>query len=235
MRKMINMFLKFWNQDCRQSEKMWLNDLKTAVKHSPEHLSCYILTYENGTPLYRRYKKGEIIPSGDTASAALFETTMDYLASNRFHHYEISNFSSSERTRSRHNYKYWEFVSYNGFGPSAHSYNATTAKRFWNVANLAQYIDALKGDILPIEDEEYLSLEQQMIEAVFLGLRKISGINIGVFNNNYTTDFNQLFKATIEELSESEIINISNNHCRLTRKGILLADKVASLFVNEIQ
>ncbi len=218
-----------------QSEEMWIKDLETAVKYNLEHLSCYILTYENGTPLYTIYKKGEIIPSGETISANLFETTMNYLTSKGFHHYEISNFASSVKTRSRHNYKYWDFVSYNGFGPSAHSFDAKNNKRFWNISNLNRYITSLNNNILPVEEHESLSNEQQIMESVFLGLRKISGINIDIFNTQHKTDFNQRFRAKIRKLTSSGIITIVENHCRLTKKGILLADKVASLFVNEIE
>lgn len=217
-----------------QTETMWKTDLQTAVQFSPEHLSCYILTYEDGTPLYARYQKGEIIPSDDAVSAALFETTINYLESNGFQHYEISNFSSSETTRSRHNLKYWNFSPYSGFGPSAHSYNPKTSQRFWNVADINRYIDTLKKGRLPVEGDEYLSIEQQMTEAVFLGLRKISGISINDFNTRYTADFNHLFKAVINTLTGTGIIDSSAGHCRLTRKGILLADKVSSLFINEI-
>ncbi len=219
-----------------QSKEMWQKDLETAVHYTPEHLSCYILTYENGTPLFTLYENEKIIPIGDDLSSVLFETTIDFLASNRYHHYEISNFSSSVKTRSRHNYKYWDFISYRGFGPSAHSYETENGKRFWNVSNLDAYLKCLQNNKLPIAEKEILSLEQKMIEALFLGFRKTAGINISLFNTAFNTDFKHLFKTRIKEFTDSEIIIFTeNNYCRLTRKGILLSDKVISLFVNDLQ
>lgn len=219
-----------------QTKEMWLDDLKTAVQYNPEHMSCYILTYEDGTPLYTLYKNEKITPIGDELSSVLFETTIDFLSSNRYHHYEISNFSSSVKTRSKHNYKYWDFISYRGFGPSAHSFEAENDKRFWNISNLDKYVKCLQSNRLPVAEKEVLSLEQKMIEALFLGFRKTAGINISLFNTTFNTDFKKLFKTRIKELTASKIITFTeNNHCQLTRKGILLADRIASLFVNELQ
>lgn len=219
-----------------QSKKLWLEDLKTAIRYKPEHLSCYILTYEKGTPLYTLYNNKKVTPVGENLSSVLFETTIKFLSSNRYHHYEISNFSSSITTRSRHNYKYWDFLSYRGFGPSAHSFEAENDKRFWNVSNLDEYLKCLQGNRLPIKEKEILSPEQKIIEALFLGFRKTAGININLFNTRFNVDFKKLFKTRIKELTASKTITVTeNNHCQLTRKGILLADRIASLFVNELQ
>lgn len=217
-----------------QSEEMWIKDLKTATSYSLEHLSCYMLTYEHGTPLYTKYKKGEITPANENLSAELFETTINFLSSNGFLHYEISNFASSAKTMSRHNQKYWNFVSYKGFGPSAHSYDAKAGKRYWNTADIFNYIKLLNKNTLPVEDKEYLTNNQQIIEGIFLGLRQSSGIDINKFNKMFSVNFNLLFKNIITKLSDSNMIIIENCHCRLTPKGIMLADKITTLFINVI-
>ncbi len=217
-----------------QSVDTWLEDLKTAVKIKPKHLSCYSLTYEEGTPLYRLYEDGSITPADETLSAALFDKTISFLESNGFIHYEISNFATSLKTRSRHNMKYWDFVSYSGFGPSAHSFDAGNGKRSWNISNVYQYMEHLKENCLPVEEEEYLSKEQKMTEAVFLGLRKTDGIDFKTFQRAFNINFKDMFKGLIENLTSSELIIITDHSCRLSKKGLLLADNIALQFVSII-
>ncbi len=217
-----------------QTESLWVEDLKAAVSLTPEHLSCYNLTYETGTPLYQLYRNGAVTPSGDTISAALFEKTISYLESNGFLHYEISNFASSPETRSQHNMKYWNVISYNGFGPSAHSFNVNTGRRSWNSSNLSTYMANINSGNLSVNEEELLSEEQKIIEAIFLGLRKTDGIDIKWFNKTFHADFSNLFRSVLSDLTSSDHIIMSNNICRLSKKGLLLADNIASRFIQAI-
>ena len=217
-----------------QTESAWVEDLEAAVSLNPEHLSCYNLTYETGTPLYQLYRNGTVTPSDDTISAALFEKTISFLESKGFLHYEISNFASSPETRSRHNMKYWNVISYNGFGPSAHSFNANTGRRSWNSSNLSTYMANINSGTLSVDEEEQLSEEQKKIEAIFLGLRKTDGIDIEWFNKSFHADFSDLFRNVLPDLRSSDLIIMSNNICRLSKKGLLLADNIASRLIQEI-
>lgn len=215
-----------------QSDEAWRKDLKTAVNHNIDHLSCYTLTYEPNTPLYRQYEKGLIAPLDDHMTSRFFTTTMEYLGSKGFVHYEISNFARSHEKESKHNKKYWDFVPYTGFGPSAHSYNSTANKRYWNVSDLNQYLQLINNGVTPVAGSEILTPRQQMVEAVFIGLRKTAGICIDDFNKRFKQDFNTFFKAPIIQLKENQIIDMTGNRCFLTKKGLLLADRVTSMFVD---
>ncbi|MCG2755382.1 MAG: radical SAM family heme chaperone HemW, partial [Desulfobacteraceae bacterium] len=113
-----------------QTKEMWLSDLRRAIEFEPEHLSCYMLTYEKGTPLDIDREQGKVKPVADSLLAELFETTMEYLTAHGYVHYEISNFAKNASRISRHNMKYWSFSPYLGFGPSAHSF--TGHQRYWN-------------------------------------------------------------------------------------------------------
>ncbi|KPK15399.1 MAG: hypothetical protein AMK69_27655, partial [Nitrospira bacterium SG8_3] len=88
-----------------QSRKDWLSDLAEATCYEPEHLSCYMLTYEAGTPFDEWRKAGRFRPSSEDTVRDLFEVTIDFLSERGYEQYEISNFSRGNALRSRHNQK----------------------------------------------------------------------------------------------------------------------------------
>ncbi|MGB5156767.1 radical SAM family heme chaperone HemW [Desulfobacterium sp. N47] len=211
-----------------QTEKSWLFDLKTAIQIEPDHISCYTLTYEPKTPIYNHMKSGAFSPMPDFLAGSLFELTSDFLENCGYIHYEISNFSKGTSKKSRHNLKYWSDAPYIGFGPSAHSFDGTS--RSWNVRSVADYIKTIESGLFPVEEKEVLSKEQQIIEAILLGLRKKEGITISNFNIKFGLIFEEVFKETISDLKEKKLIALDNNQCRLTKKGTLLLDSICAMF-----
>ncbi|MBW1745487.1 MAG: radical SAM family heme chaperone HemW, partial [Deltaproteobacteria bacterium] len=213
-----------------QTKKIWLSDLRKAVEFETEHLSCYMLTYEKGTPLDRERRQGRFKPVADSLLAELFETTMEYLTAHGYVQYEISNFAKNASRISRHNFKYWSFSPYLGFGPSAHSF--IEPRRYWNCRSVKKYIENIKEGRVPIEEKELLSKEQRMMEMIYLGLRKTDGIDIDAIDENLGINFRQIFAEKIKQLEEDGyILPIQHkNHCALSRKGMLFLDSIASMF-----
>ena len=101
-----------------QTMERWQENLAAAVSLAPEHLSCYGLKVEEGTPLFAR--RDTVGLPGDDAQADMYLYTVDYLRRFGYAQYEISNFARADR-ESRHNLKYWMLEEYAGFGPGAHS------------------------------------------------------------------------------------------------------------------
>ncbi len=215
-----------------QSEKTWLLDLQKAVEFGPEHLSCYMLTYEPGTPLNKERQKGDLNPMNDSLVCNLFETTIDFLNTCGYTQYEISNFAQSSSNKSRHNWKYWSFIPYMGFGPSAHSF--LESERYWNCRNVKKYIKDLNIGKMPVEEREVLSKEQSMIEAICVGLRKTEGIDIDIFNKKFGVSFNRIFGEIINNLKEKEYIQFTQKRCALSIKGMLFLDSITSMFVSHL-
>ncbi|MFO7665539.1 MAG: radical SAM family heme chaperone HemW [Desulfobacterales bacterium] len=215
-----------------QRVKSWLFDLETALRFEPEHLSCYMLTYEQGTPVYEDLKKGRFKPISESLAASLFGSTGEFLENNGYTHYEISNFARSEEKKSKHNTKYWTFAPYIGLGPSAHSFSGT--RRSWNKRNVSEYIKNVEAGIPPVEIKEDLTKEQRMIEAIFLGLRQKRGIDICLFNENFNVVFKDLFSDTISYLSKKGLVVIRDNRCALAGKGMVLLDSICAEFVCRI-
>jgi oxygen-independent coproporphyrinogen-3 oxidase len=215
-----------------QTVAMWGDDLETATRLSPEHLSCYMLTYEPGTRMATDLKKRAFTPLSDRAVGDLFDFTGRFLEDNGYCRYEVSNFSTSVHTRSRHNLKYWSRAPYIGLGPSAHSF--IDNRRSWNVGSVDTYLERIDAGRLPVAGHEVLDIRQQMIEAVFLGLRCAAGIRVEEFENRFRIDFTRLF-GEVSLFYESKGYLISGDgYCRLTPGGMRFADGIARGFIDKL-
>lgn len=225
-----------------QTETAWIKDLQRALEFEPEHLSCYMLSYEPGTPLDTGRQKGRFrpLPEGDVGN--LFEVTAAFLDSRGYAQYEISSFArtgpgrsgkgSFERNRSRHNRKYWSFVPYLGLGPSAHSFKEP--ERCWNQPHVSHYIKALAAGRFPPAAKEVLSRSQLMMEAIYLGLRQTEGICFEAFAEKFGLSFQRCFGDTIQDLEKRGFIRFAQNRCALTRPGLLLLDSITFMLIDQI-
>ena len=213
----------------RQTQADWLADLQQAMAFAPEHLSCYLLTYEPGTPLEGLRRTRRVQPLGETAAAELFDTTCEYLQTAGYHQYEISNFARTDAHRSRHNLKYWTGAPYVGLGPSSHSFSGT--ERRWNFPSVDTYVRFLAAGRPPVEGRERLDRNQQMIEALYLGLRMTAGIDLGAFDRRFGVDFRGVYRELLEELGTEGHITIEAGHCALTRRGMRFQDSITARFV----
>ena len=219
-----------------QRRQAWLADLHQAISFDPEHLSCYMLTCEPDTPLdrMRRHQVFEAMADGDVCD--LFETTVTELSGQGYPLYEISNFArknhSPDVNRSRHNQKYWTDVPYLGFGPAAHSY--LNPVRYRNHRDIAAYMADLNSGTLPIAEKEILSMEQQLMETVFLGLRTLEGISIRRFEEKSGRPFNIIFQDLLTDPELKKLITLTPEHCSLTFQGMMVLDSIAGMFVDRI-
>ena len=214
-----------------QTKSSWLQDLKRAVAFEPQHLSCYMLTYEQGTPMDRIRQKGCFQPMDEKRVAELFKITAEFLSSRGYQHYEISNFALSNELRSRHNQKYWSFTPYIGLGPSAHSF--LPPLRSWNHSDVVQYVNDLIGERLPVSGKEKLTDEQQLIEAVYLGLRRTKGIDPDLFERRFGMSFFDRYEAELKKFEKNGYLRATQDHYALTLKGMLFLDSIASALTSK--
>ena len=218
-----------------QSKKDWLKNLKQAIEYHPSHLSCYMLTYEKGTPLHCDLKADRVLPLSDENLRALFETTIGFLEDHGYFQYEISNFARIGKDNqlfvSKHNLKYWTLVPYIGLGPSAHSF--IEPQRYWNVSNIDFYLEAIESGKLPVAESEVLAREQEIIEAIYLGLRMTQGIDTVWFRQKFGINFVEAFKDVIADLKKRNYVRAGSAHIALTRQGMALLDSIVSLFVEK--
>ncbi len=208
-----------------QNLKDWKQTLQQALIFSPEHLSCYQLSLDSNTPLFRHYKQEGLRLPEENEAFDFFMTTSQTLTEAGYIHYEVSNFSRTQALTSRHNTKYWRHTPYLGMGPSAHSF--WNNKRWWNKADVDSYIKDMTEGKTPVEQYEELSVEQLALEALFLGLRTKDGIDLDACNALFGIDILLDKKKTIDELIENKLVELKDGRLRPTLTGMAVADSLA--------
>lgn len=205
--------------------KSWMNTLQKAVSFVPEHISCYQLSLDEKTPLYKKYlSEGWHLPDENT-EVKLFLTTAKELKKTGYLHYEVSNFARKSMFKSRHNQKYWRHVPYLGLGPSANSF--LDNKRWWNKSSVRNYMEKIGSGEMPLGGSETLSQEQLQLETLFLGLRTREGINLKVYKERFGMDLLVVKKAIIDALIINKIVKIEDGFLCPTKAGMAIADRLA--------
>lgn len=208
-----------------QSIDEWLKNLERAVTFGPEHISCYQLTIEGKTVFNAMKKKGELNELGEDAASRFFLETSAFLGKMGYLHYEVSNFAKDREYQSRHNMKYWKRIPYLGLGPSAHSFDGK--KRWWNFSSVKNYCVNLEGGMLPVEESEELSIEQELLEKISLGLRTMEGIKKDII-----TDIPNAMVAA-KKLESTGHVEITGDCITPTKKGLLVADRLPLIIMGE--
>ncbi len=203
-------------------------ELKRAISLGPEHLSCYELTIEEGTPFGQLYTQGKLILPEEETVVSMYTLIEDFLIASGYEHYEISNYAKPG-WRCQHNLFYWEAKPYLGLGPAAASY--LDGVRYKNVEDLEAYLTALLSGKLPPREEECLSPEARFREAVILGLRLLEGVSRLRLLQEFGLDLKEYYGPVLEDLIKKELLEWAGDFLRLTKKGLLLANQVFSYLV----
>jgi len=211
-----------------QTTGQWESCLKAVEDLRPEHISAYSLQLEGGTPLYDRVGRGSLLQCPEDTEAEMYELLMDFLKEKGYLHYEISNFALPGRA-CRHNLRYWRGGDYLGLGPSAHSYLG--GRRFSNRPDLKGYTESIESGRLPVDWEEEVDLSTAMSEAVFLGLRLIEGMDTGEFRERFGREIEDVYGEPVRRLERQGLINLEGGFLRLTRRGLMLGNRVFAEFV----
>ena len=207
-----------------ETQERWEADLRQALSLDVEHISAYLLTYEEGTPLYRMKQQGQLQEADEDSCLCFFTTLMDTLAANGYEHYEISNFCKPG-FHSRHNSSYWQGTPYLGCGPSAHSYNGQT--RSWNTPSIDRYLAGIDSG-QPASDTERLSLHTRYNEYIMTRLRTRQGASLNTLRQDFgqsLTDY--CLHAAAQHLAANRL-ETTNGYLRLTRQGIFVSDDILS-------
>jgi oxygen-independent coproporphyrinogen-3 oxidase len=211
-----------------QSLDSWLASLRAALALGPDHLSCYGLTYEAGTPLFEQLRAGRVRPVEPGLEAEMYEATIDTLAAAGLRHYEISNFARPG-FECLHNLAYWHNEPYLGIGPSAAGF--VDGLRYRNVADTAEYVRAIHAGRSPRVEEERLPPDRRARETVMLELRLIEGMDRRHFEGRFGHDPVALYAEAVARHVELGLLEVTPSHLRLTRAGLLVADSVIADFL----
>lgn len=194
----------------------WEATLERVCAWRPEHVSCYQLTLEEGSPLAR----AGVGAASEAKEAAFFLVAHQVLTAHGYEHYEVSNYALPGYA-CRHNVGYWARMPSVGLGPSAHSFDG--ARRWWNVSSVAEYVRRVGAGICPAEGGETLGEEEHLLETLMLGCRTRLGIPWSTIR--------QLPRGE-EVASRLVAMGLVEARDRLvpTVRGMLLADRIPLAF-----
>lgn len=211
-----------------QPFETWRRTLEQAVALQPDHISCYQLTFHEGTPFGFRLAKGTMSELPEEDQAEIFLFSHEFLRDHGYPAYEVSNFARSPEHRSRHNRKYWHHVPYLGLGPSAHSFSGT--RRWWNERKLGPYEKTIENGERPIAGSEELTRKDLALEALMLGLRTVDGIDLEVFQDRYGVDLRKQNEPLVERLAEEGLLEMRGGVLVPTLAGLAVTDSLARAF-----
>ena len=202
-----------------QTMQQWEDTLSAVIALAPEHISCYGLRLEEGTPMYDEYEGTDILPSDDD-QADMYLYAVDFLSRHGFRQYEISNFARPGY-ESRHNLKYWRLDDYIGFGAAAASNIGLL--RYTYTHNVREYISGVLGDKGIIAEEEELTPFDRASEYLMLGMRTAAGISREEYRSVYQSSFDKL-EEMLEVFQENGWAVCDNGRWHFTPGGFLVSN-----------
>ncbi|MDP3580486.1 MAG: radical SAM family heme chaperone HemW [Ignavibacteria bacterium] len=205
-----------------QTKEKWKKNLEEAIELPVKHISAYSLILEHGTILNKMVLDGKVKMQDINLDADLYEYTIDFLTSNGFEQYEVSNFATPG-FQCIHNNAYWHYKEYLSFGTSAHSF--ANGKRWWNLSSARFYIDAINKNGNAVAGEETLTQEQMLDEYVMLALRS-SGLDLDMLEHKFGNSWYKRNSKLINNYVSQEIIFRKDNKLVLTAKGFAVCDEL---------
>ena len=206
-----------------QTLESWEATLQNVLKLEPEHISCYGLKVEEGTPMHR-YQEFMNLPDDD-AQADMYLRAVEILRNKGFKQYEVSNFCRRNQ-ESKHNLKYWTGGAYLGFGPDASSDFA--GKRFSMSRDLRAYVDGILNGGQVIADLQEVPQRERAGEYIMMRLRTSLGIQAEEYEKRYLLPFAPLEQALEKCRQRGHAVKQDDGSWRLTPEGFLISNSIIS-------
>lgn len=211
-----------------QSLMMWEETLNKVIELKPEHISCYSLIIEDGTPFYKMYSEADL--PEENIERSMYSYAKEILLKNNYIQYEISNFSKKD-LECKHNLVYWNLKNYIGVGAAAHSfYNGI---RYRNEANVEKYIKQMQTGNTSVVETHKNSLNDNIEEFMFLGLRKLRGISVTEFSRRFNKNIFSVYGEVINKYVDDKLLIIEGDNLFLSDRGIEISNYVMSDFILE--
>ena len=206
-----------------QSLQAWEHTLQNVLKLQPEHISCYGLKVEEGTPLYE-YQDCCNLADDDT-QADMYLSAIEILRQHGYRQYEISNFCRKGHV-SRHNLKYWNGGEYLGFGPDASS--DFSGRRFAIIRDLQGYIEGIRSGGQVLREVQEVPPRERAGEYLMMRLRTVSGLDPKEYEKRYLLPFGPLQKALEKHKEEGLAVKTFDGRWHLTPNGFLVSNSIIS-------
>ncbi len=208
----------------------WAGDVAEVIRHAPEHVSTYNLTYEPGTPFHTLRARGALTPLDDGDELWMYQHARAALAAAGYAQYEISSFARPQRA-ARHNLSYWRGIDYLGLGAGAHSYASTPGwgRRWSNERIPDRYVASVASGGAVVSRED-LSFEMAAAEFMFLGLREMAGVDAAAFATRFGRALADVHPE-VEGFAADGLLAERDGRLVLSERGLMIADTIFASFL----
>lgn len=222
----INVDLMFGLPNQRLNE--WEETLREIISLEPAHISAYSLIIEEGTAFYNLYENDKLKLPTEEEERKMYHLAKKILEENGFNQYEISNYAK-ERKECRHNLAYWNMDNWIGVGSAAASY--INGKRIKNISSVEEYINSIneKGEV--VEEIINNSKNDNMEEFMFMGLRKINGIDENEFKKRFSMNINDVYGEILNKYIDEGLLIRESGRIFLSEKGIEISNVIMADFL----
>ena len=216
-----------------QTAQQWRDTLQKAIALAPDHLSCYSLILEEGTPLFDSVQLGACAQLPDEDEMERMDAlTLQLTRENGYVQYEVSNFAKPGK-QCRHNIVYWECLPYLGVGLNAHS--DMDGKRFYNPQSWEDYLAMAESSGLSREQEGNSSAEERMFERMMMGLRQVRGVDAARFARDFGQKIEQVWPETIAQMTNRGLMDTNKERIFLTARGMQVMNGVLVSLMEECE
>ena len=204
-----------------QTPDMWHESLNAALALNVEHLSCYGLIPEDGTPLKRDLDTGRLALPDEADERQMYDDALHMLSQHGYRQYEISNFAKPGR-ECRHNIGYWTRVPYIGLGASAASFLQTKSGglRLTNPSGIREYIAMADEQAWRRRERVSLLPEDARFETLMLGLRMTAGVSEADFTAMHGVTPEAYCGAILHQQEKRGLLHHQDGRWSLTRRGM---------------
>ncbi len=222
-----------------QTVRRWEDTLQKILRLTPDHLSVYGLSFEEGTLFHRLNQKGRLEPVLDETYVRMYNRTRDLLTTYGFWHYEISNWSRPDR-ECRHNLIYWNQDEYLAFGAAAHGLFDGIRHAF--ISEKETYVrfheqhqkqrDRLYFNPELLAEYKRLDVEEMASDVMIYGLRLIKGVSIDRFINRFGYSPRDRWQEAIDKFERQNLLEQKEEYLRLTPQALLISNEVLQYFLD---
>lgn len=212
----------------QQTPESWLESVDAAIALGPDHVSLYLLEVYPNAPLRDEMARAQWSQAPDEDAETMYLTAMERFERAGLEQYEISNVARRGRL-SRHNVKYWSDGEWAAFGCGAHATRGGV--RWRNVSSTEEYVTRIAAGADVRTEVRPLSAEERLGDALFTGLRLTRGLDLRVIEQRYGVHVWQRYGAALEPFVEESLLVHEPDCLRLTRRGMLLANEIMTVFV----
>ena len=224
----LSLDLMMWLPGQRTED--WLASVDALIDEQPDHASLYLLEIYPNAPLRDEMARAGWSVAPDDDAAEMYLQGLSRLERAGFEQYEISNVARPSSRRSRHNLKYWQEGQWLGFGCGAHA--TFNGERWRTVSSTTEYIERVTAGQDVRLDRRVLGAVERREEALFMGLRLTSGLDLAAMQLRHGIDIWAQYGQDLTPYVTAELlVHEPGRRLALTRNGMLLANDVMAVFI----